>query len=214
VWDREKAANWSELRRSILRHWPIFLYLVALMTMMNLSSHGTQDLYPTFLQRDRGLGVDKRSELTAISMVGAIIGGIVFGFLSDRVGRRKAMVWAFAGAILMIPFWALPEKLWMLMAGAFALQFMVQGAWGIIPAHISELSPPGIRGFMPGFAYQVGNLIAAYIAILETRSARHFGYGKTLSVSAVIIFVIAAIVTSLGRERRAVEFASGVVTAV
>jgi len=117
------------------------------------------------------------------------------------------MVWAFAGAILMIPFWALPTKLWMLMAGAFALQFMVQGAWGIIPAHISELSPPGIRGFMPGFAYQVGNLIAACIAILQTRSAKHFGYGKTLALSAVVIFAIAAIVTSLGRERRAVTFA-------
>jgi SHS family lactate transporter-like MFS transporter len=94
----------------------------------------------------------------------------------------------------------------MLMAGAFALQFMVQGAWGIIPAHISELSPPGIRGFLPGFAYQIGNLIAAYIAIFQTRSATHFGYGKTLAVSAVIIFAIAAIVTSLGLERHGVAF--------
>jgi SHS family lactate transporter-like MFS transporter len=181
------------------------------MTMMNLSSHGTQDLYPTFLQRDRGLGVNQRSELTAISMLGAIFGGIVFGFLSDRIGRRRAMVAAFAGAILMIPLWALPTAVWMLMVGAFALQFMVQGAWGIIPAHISELSPAGIRGFLPGFAYQIGNLIAAYVAIFETRSAKHFGYGKTLAVSAVVIFTIAGIVTSLGRERRAVVFGTDAV---
>jgi SHS family lactate transporter-like MFS transporter len=208
VWSREKAANWSELGRGIVQHWRVFLYLVALMTMMNLSSHGTQDLYPTFLQRDHGLGVDKRSQLTAISMIGAILGGLIFGFLSDRVGRRRAMIWGFFGAILMIPFWAFSTKIWMLMGGAFALQFMVQGAWGIIPAHICELSPPSIRGFMPGFAYQMGNLIAAYIAIFETTNAKHWGYAKTLAVSAAVIFVVAALVTSLGRERRGVEFAA------
>jgi SHS family lactate transporter-like MFS transporter len=206
VWQRSKAANWNELTRGILRHWPIFLYLVALMTMMNLSSHGTQDLYPTFLERDWGLGAGRKAELTAISMVGAICGGVIFGYLSDRLGRRKAIAWAFLGAIAAIPIWALPSSVRLLVVGAFALQFMVQGAWGVIPAHICELSPNPIRGFLPGFAYQCGNLIASYIVVLETILAKHWNYGKAMAVSAATIFIVAAVVTLLGRERRAADF--------
>jgi SHS family lactate transporter-like MFS transporter len=206
VWQRSKAANWHELTRGIVRHWPIFLYLVALMTMMNLSSHGTQDLYPTFLERDWGLGAGRRAELTAISMVGAICGGVIFGYLSDRLGRRKAIAWAFLGAIAAIPIWALPSSVRLLVVGAFALQFMVQGAWGVIPAHICELSPDPIRGFLPGFAYQCGNLIASYIVVFETILAKHWNYGKAMAVSAAAIFILAAVVTLLGRERRAATF--------
>jgi SHS family lactate transporter-like MFS transporter len=206
VWQRTKAANWNDLTRGIVRHWPIFLYLVALMTMMNLSSHGTQDLYPTFLERDRGMGAAARSELTAISMVGAICGGLVFGHLSDRIGRRRAIAWAFFGALAAIPIWALPSSVRLLVVGAFALQFMVQGAWGVIPAHICELSPDPIRGFLPGFAYQCGNLVASYIVVFETILARHWNYGRAMAVSAATIFVVAAVVTLLGRERRAAAF--------
>ena len=103
VWRRGRAANWRELVRGIGRHWPVFVYLVAMMTMMNLSSHGTQDLYPAFLQRSRGLRVKDRSALTAISMVGAILGGLCFGRISDHFGRRRAMAAAFAGAICTVP---------------------------------------------------------------------------------------------------------------
>jgi MFS transporter, SHS family, lactate transporter len=209
VWRRARSRSWIELGRGIVRHWPIFLYLVALMTMMNLSSHGTQDLYPTFLQRARGLGVAQRSALTAISMVGAILGGLVMGRLSDQWGRRRVMMYAFAGAILVIPLWAMPTRLALLALGAFALQFMVQGAWGVIPAHICELSPDSIRGFMPGFAYQCGNLVASYISILEARRAAQWGYRSTLMISAALIFILALVVTALGRERGGVRFADG-----
>ncbi len=184
----------------------MFLYIVALMTMMNLSSHGTQDLYPTFLQRYRHLGVADRSNLAAISMVGAIIGGIIFGLLSDRIGRRRAIVLAFIGAILAIPLVALPAGLVKLAAGAFILQFMVQGAWGVIPAHITELSPDSIRGSMPGFAYQCGNLMASYIVQVEVLMCRHWNYANVMAISAGTIFVLAIFVTMMGREKPAVEF--------
>jgi SHS family lactate transporter-like MFS transporter len=209
VWQKSKADSWKNLARGLCVHWPVFLYIVALMTMMNLSSHGTQDLYPTFLQRYRHLGVSERSNLAAISMVGAIIGGIIFGFVSDRIGRRRAIVLAFVGAILAIPLWALPGGLVALAAGAFILQFMVQGAWGVIPAHISELSPDSIRGSMPGFAYQCGNLMASYIVQMEVLMSRHWNYANVMAISAGTICVGAIFVTMMGREKPGVEFGAG-----
>ncbi|MDP9172450.1 MAG: MFS transporter [Planctomycetota bacterium] len=206
VWQREKPASWKSLFTVIGKHWRIFLYLVALMTMMNLSSHGTQDLYPTFLQRIWHFDVKMKAALTAFSMVGAILGGLFFGRLSDSIGRKPAMALAFVGALFAIPAWALAPRLWLLVTGAFVLQFMVQGAWGIIPAHLCELSPNAIRGFLPGFAYQCGNLIAAYIVIFETRLAEHWTYATALAISATAIFIIAAIVAAIGPERRGVAF--------
>ena len=206
VWQKSKADSWQNLFRGLIAHWPIFFYLVLLMTMMNLSSHGTQDLYPTFLQRYRGFGVAEKSNLAAISMIGAIFGGIVFGLLSDRIGRRNAMMLAFAGALAAIPLWALPSTIGKLAVGAFLLQFMVQGAWGIIPAHISELSPDSIRGSMPGFAYQCGNLMASYIMIIETVSAKRWDYAAVMAVSAATIMVMAMIVTAVGPEKKGVVF--------
>jgi SHS family lactate transporter-like MFS transporter len=206
VWQKNKADSWKHLGRGLVAHWPIFLYLVALMTMMNLSSHGTQDLYPTFLQRYRGMGVSQKSNLAAISMVGAIIGGILFGQISDRIGRRNAMMLAFLGALLAIPMWALPSGIAKLAAGAFVLQFMVQGAWGVIPAHISELAPDSIRGSMPGFAYQCGNLMASYIVQLEAGFAERWNYAMVMAISAATIFLLAIFVTAVGREKRGQEF--------
>jgi SHS family lactate transporter-like MFS transporter len=206
VWEKNKADSWGNLFRGLMKHWPIFLYLVALMTMMNLASHGTQDLYPTFLQRYHKFGVAEKSNLAAISMIGAILGGVVFGLLSDRIGRRNAMILAFVGALAAIPLWALPSTVVWLAAGAFLLQFMVQGAWGVIPAHISELSPDSIRGSMPGFAYQCGNLVASYIMIVETISARRWDYAVVMAVSAATIFLLAIFVIGVGRERPGEEF--------
>ena len=206
AWEKDQAGSWLQLGSGIARHWQTFLYIVLLMTMLNLSSHGTQDLYPTFLQRARNMGVTQKSTLTAISMVGAILGGLAFGSLSDRIGRRRSMVLAFIGAILAIPLWVFPMQSTLLMLGAFGLQFMVQGAWGVIPAHLVELSPPTIRGFLPGFSYQMGNLIASGIVVFETLAAKRWGYPQTMAVSAAIIFTIAAVVTGLGPERRGHTF--------
>jgi SHS family lactate transporter-like MFS transporter len=156
VWEKSKRSSWRLLGRSIAGQWKLFLYMTLLMTTMNLASHGTQDMYPTFLQRQWGYSPAHRSIVTAISMVGAIIGGTLAGLLSDRLGRRKLIVSSLTFAVIVIPIWAYAPSEGVLVAGAFLMQFFVQGAWGVIPAHLNELAPNEIRGFLPGFSYQCG----------------------------------------------------------
>jgi SHS family lactate transporter-like MFS transporter len=206
VWEKTRHESWGELGRGIISNWKTLLYLILLMAMMNFASHGTQDMYPTFLERDWGFSPQKRAALTALSMVGAIMGGIVFGLFSDRWGRRRAMVIAFAFAILLIPLWAFAPSLGLLVTGAFLIQFMVQGAWGVIPAHITELSPDSVRGFLPGFAYQCGVLIAGSVAYIEAIFAARTSYAKSMALTALIVFSVAAVVAALGRERRGITF--------
>ncbi|MDQ6886527.1 MAG: MFS transporter [Gemmatimonadota bacterium] len=206
VWERTRHESWSGLGRAILSHWRLFLYLTVLMMMMNFVSHGTQDMYPTFLEHDWGFTPARRSALTAFSAVGAIIGGILVGHWSDKIGRRRAIVLALVGAILVIPFWAFSRNLPLLVAGAFAMQFMVQGAWGVIPAHITELSPDSVRGFLPGFAYQCGVLLASGVVYIEALFAARTSYAISMALTAVTVFSLGAIVAALGRERRGVTF--------
>jgi MFS transporter, SHS family, lactate transporter len=211
VWERTRHATWGELGRGIARHWKTLLYLTLLMAMMNFASHGTQDMYPTFLERDWGFSPQARSAITAFSMVGAITGGLLFGLLSDRWGRRRAMILAFALAVLAIPLWAFAPTLGLLVTGAFLMQFMVQGAWGVIPAHITELSPDSVRGFLPGFAYQCGVLIAGSVAYIEAVFAERTTYARAMALVAFTVFTIAAVVAGLGRERRGITFGAGAV---
>jgi SHS family lactate transporter-like MFS transporter len=206
VWQRTRHKDWSGLGRGILSHWRIFLYLWALMTMMNFVSHGTQDLYPTFLQRDWGFTPQRRAVLTAVSMVGAVLGGVLFGMYSDRIGRRRAMVTALIGALLMIPAWAFAPSLPVLFVGAFLMQFMVQGAWGVIPAHITELAPDSVRGFLPGFAYQCGVLVAGSVVYIEAVFAARFSYTWAMACTAATVFIGGAIIAALGPERRGVVY--------
>jgi SHS family lactate transporter-like MFS transporter len=204
VWERTRHASWGELGRGIASHWKTLIYLTLLMAMMNFASHGTQDMYPTFLERDWGFSPRARSAITAVSMVG----GILFGLLSDRWGRRRAMILAFALAVLVIPLWAFAPSLALLSAGAFLMQFMVQGAWGVIPAHITELSPDSVRGFLPGFAYQCGVLIAGSVAYIEAVFAQRTTYARAMALVAFVVFTVAAVVAGLGRERRGITFGS------
>jgi SHS family lactate transporter-like MFS transporter len=210
VWERTRHASWGELGRGIASHWKTLIYLTVLMAMMNFASHGTQDMYPTFLERDWGFSPQARSAITAVSMVGAVTGGILFGLLSDRWGRRRAMILAFALAVIVIPLWAFAPSLALLLAGAFLMQFMVQGAWGVIPAHITELSPDSVRGFLPGFAYQCGVLIAGSVAYIEAVFAQRTTYARAMALVALVVFTVAALVAGLGRERRGITFGSGV----
>jgi MFS transporter, SHS family, lactate transporter len=206
VWERTRHTSWGSLFSEIISNWRLVLYITLLMAMMNAVSHGTQDLYPTFLQHDRDFSPQMRAALTAFSMVGAILGGVVTGMISDRIGRRRAIVGALILALLAIPIWVFAPGLVVLWIGAFVMQFMVQGAWGVIPAHITELSPDGVRGFLPGFAYQCGAAIAGLVPLLDAVVAQHMSYAKSLASIAAVVFVLAAVVTSLGKERRAVRF--------
>ncbi len=206
VWRETRHETWSGLGRAILSNWKLFLYLVLLMAIMNLVSHGTQDMYPTFLQRDWGFSPTKRAALTALSMVGALSGGVVCGLYSDRLGRRRTIVLALVGALAVIPLWAFAPSLPLLVAGAFVMQFFVQGAWGVIPAHITELSPDPVRGFLPGFAYQCGVALASSIPHLQALFAVGTSYASAMARSAATVFALGAVVAALGRERRGVTF--------
>ena len=209
VWRKSKAESWSHLGRALGAHWRIWLYLTALMAMMNFASHGTQDAYSIFLQDDHKMLPARAASVVAMAMVGAVLGGIVFGLASDRFGRRRMMIVAFLGALCAVPLWALSVELPWIIAGGFLIQFMVQGAWGSIPAHICELSPDQVRGFLPGFSYQCGNLIAASIMYVQTSLAPRYGYPQVLATTASAIFVVAIIVVALGRERRGIAFGNG-----
>jgi MFS transporter, SHS family, lactate transporter len=196
----------SDYRRSLFRNWRRFLYLVLLMAGMNFISHGTQDFYPTFLQQQRGYSPSDTAWVTVISMLGAIVGGLAFGLLSDRWGRRRAMVSAMACAFLLIPLWVLAPGLTVILAGAFLMQFMVQGAWGVVPAHINELSPDAVRGFFPGFAYQLGVLFASASVYVEALMSRHLSYAHSMAIFAATAIVFGGTVVALGPEAHRAEF--------
>lgn len=208
VWEQTRHHSWRDLGRTAVSQWRLFLYLVLLMAMMNFTSHGTQDLYPTFLEKAFGFTPRQRSLLTAFTMIGAVGGGLFFGMLSDRFGRRRSIAIALLLGVCVIPIWAYARSIAVLWTGGFLIQFMVQGAWGIIPAHISELSPDSVRGFLPGFAYQCGALIAGTSSSIEAALARRagWGYANTMAAFALTVFVIAAAAAWFGRERRGTVF--------
>ena len=209
VWRGTRHENWSGLGRTIISNWKLFLYLTILMAMMNMVSHGTQDMYPTFLERDWGFSPTTRAALTAFSQVGALIGGVLCGLYSDRLGRRRTIGLALAGAVVTVPIWAFAPALPLLVAGAFIMQFFVQGAWGVIPAHINELSPDSVRGFLPGFAYQCGVAVASQIPHTQALFAAHTSYAQAMALSAATVFILGAVVAGVGPERRGVAFGRG-----
>src|ERR1051325_1999098 len=206
VWEKNRHKTWSDLGRAIASHWKLFIYLTLFMMMMNFVSHGTQDMYPTLLKRQWGFSPGKVAGITAISMVGAIIGGIVFGLMSDRIGRRRAIIIALLCGILMIPLWAFAPSLTLLIIGGVFMQFMVQGAWGVIPAQLTELSPTPVRGFLPGFAYQCGVLLAGSVAYVEAIFAERVSYAAAMSLTAVTVFAGAIVAVAAGREKHGISF--------
>jgi SHS family lactate transporter-like MFS transporter len=182
------------------------------MTCFNFYSHGTQDLYPTFLEVQRGFSTGTKSIIAIVYNIGAICGGLVFGTLSSRIGRRKAIAIAAAQSLLVLPFWAYALTPLALAASAFVMQFMVQGAWGVVPVHLNELSPEGARATFPGVVYQLGNLLASYNATLQTTIAESHGGAGHLDYSFAFVWVVGAVGVALlvlalaGPERRDVRF--------
>jgi len=202
---REHRTDWASYRRSLPTYWRRFLYLVLLMTMMNFMSHGTQDMYPTLLATV-GYAKPQIADITMLAALGAILGGLVFGFQSDRVGRRNAMMLAMACGLAVIPFWIAGHSPWRILVGVFLMQFFVQGAWGIIPAHLTELSPNHLRGFFPGFAYQLGVMFAASIPYVESALGERFSYTQAMGGLVALVFVVGFVVTLLGPEAKGISF--------
>jgi MFS transporter, SHS family, lactate transporter len=187
-----------------------FGYLILLMTAFNWMSHGTQDVYPTFLEATHdggaGLSVATASWIAVLYNVGAMIGGIVFGSLSERFGRRYTIVFCAVLALPIVPLFALSRTAGFLVLGSFLMQVMVQGAWGVIPAHLTEMSPDAIRGFYPGVTYQLGNCLAAFnLPIQQGLAARH-GYPFALVATIVPVLIAVAVLTLLGKEAKGIEF--------
>jgi SHS family lactate transporter-like MFS transporter len=198
----------SRLGRDILSHAGIFAFLVLLMFAFNSFSHGTQDLYPTFLERNLHFTPQTTGLIVIIYNIGALLGGITFGAWSERFGRRRAIVAAALLAIPVIPLWAYAHSVVVLAIGGFLMQFMVQGAWGVIPAHLNELSPPGVRGTFPGFAYQLGNLLSSKNSVIQARLAEKRyggGFAPVLTWTVLIVASLVAVVTMCGKERRGAD---------
>jgi SHS family lactate transporter-like MFS transporter len=192
-------------------HWQLGIYAVLLMTAFNFFSHGTQDLYPTFLQVQHHMSPHETSLIAVIYNIGAIVGGLSFGSLSERFGRRRMIIIAAVLSLVVLPLWAFATTALWLAAGAFLMQVMVQGAWGVIPVHLNELSPDEARGTFPGFVYQLGNLIASVNATLQAEIATHYGGDYAIALAAVAGTVAVAIVilTAIGTEAKGVAFGMG-----
>jgi MFS transporter, SHS family, lactate transporter len=216
VWLQRQSEThnfWSDLLVVLKRHWLLFLYVILLMTAFNAMSHGTQDMYQTFLGEQRHYGVTQKAATGIIYAVGAICGGTVVGHLSQKWGRRRSIILTAVFGIILIPLWVFPPSFALLVIGGFAMQFMVQGAWGIVPVHLNELSPGTVRGTFPGVAYQLGNLFAANTAVVEARLADHFhdasghpDYAKALAIFTLVIFLMLILLAAIGREERGKEF--------
>jgi MFS transporter, SHS family, lactate transporter len=205
--DRSQRPSGELLWGALRDYFPMLLYLVLLMACFNAFSHGSQDLYPTFLQVQHGFPAATTGKIAIVMNLGALAGGICFGALSERLGRRRAIALAALLSLPMIPLWAYSHSAVMLAVGGFLMQFMVQGAWGIVPAHLNELSPPSVRAVLPGFAYQLGNLAMAKMAPIQSGLAESRGgdYAYILAWTLTVVAAALIVVTVLGPERRSAE---------
>jgi len=202
-----QRATFGEVWQAITAHLPLVLFMVLLMMCFNAFSHGSQDMYPTFLQVQHGYDTDTTANIAIALNLGALFGGILFGAISSRLGRRRTIALAAILALPMIPLWAYSSTAWMFALGAFLMQFMIQGAWGVVPAHLNELSPPAVRAILPGFAYQLGNLAMAKMAPFQAGIAESHGnnYALALSWTIGVVAVVLAVVALLGYEAKDVD---------
>ena len=204
-WNRERAqqASFMDIFR---RHWRLAFYAILLMTAFNFFSHGTQDLFPTFLKVDRGFTPHEIGTIVIVANIGAILGGIVFGTLSQKFGRRRMMIIGAILSLLVLPLWLYTQTGVLLAAGAFAMQFMVQGCWGLVPAHLNELSPAETRGTFPGVIYQLGNFLASRASPWQAGLAVQYGsYAFALAAVTVAAGLGVAFFASIGREAKDVD---------
>ena len=218
VWQRDRASarmitSVGSLAGELVRHRKLFLYAVLLMTAFMYMSHGTQDIYQTFLEQQLGLSVHQKTLVAILYGVGAICGGTIFGHLSQKLGRRRSIIIAAVLGFFLIPAWVYAPNLALLMAGGFFMQFMVQGAWGVVPVHLNELAPAACRGTFAGLTYQLGAFFSANAAFVQASIAERLrdsqgapDYAKTLAIFMATVFVSLIIIAAIGREERGREF--------
>ncbi|MFJ8363455.1 MFS transporter [Streptomyces sp. NPDC093984] len=208
VWEKSVRLNRTPAYQvfknpAVLRR---FLYLVALMTAFNWMSHGTQDIYPTFVKKGLGLSANTSIAIAVVYNIGAILGGVLLGAYSERLGRRRTIMIAATGGLLVVPFFVLSTSVGWLMLSSFLMQVCVQGAWGVIPAHLTEMSPDSIRGFYPGVTYQLGNLIAALnLPIQEALAGRH-GYPAAMAWTILPTLAVVILLSAVGKEAKGIRF--------
>ena len=213
AWQQGRASRQAGDRvgKDILTYLGTFAFLVLLMFAFNSFSHGSQDLYPTFLQKDHKFAPQTVGLIAIVANIGALLGGICFGTWSEKIGRRRAIVTAALLSIPVIPLWAYSHTVPMLALGGFLMQFMVQGAWGVIPAHLNELSPPAVRGTFPGLAYQLGNFFSSWNGVKQARLAeqRYGGmFAPVMAWTVLLVSALVAIVTWSGRERHGADLSN------
>lgn len=203
--EKRKAAFWPAVRGQ----WPVLIFAIVLMAAFNYFSHGTQDLYPTFLIKQHGFGTSTVSIIAICYNIAAIIGGLIAGTLSERFGRKRIIIIFAALALPVLPLWAFASGSIALGIGAFLMQFMVQGAWGVIPAYLNELVPEGTRAVLPGFVYQLGNVIAAPNATIQASIAQATGGNYALAMATVAgsVAIIIVVLMSFSKETRGKTFA-------
>lgn len=202
VWQAQRRRTIREILGELYRYRGLMFSMVILLAALNLAGHSTVDLYPTYLQRKWNLLPTARSAVSALALTGTLFGALLIGYLSDRIGRRRSMALAFGLAVLIVPVWAFAPTLALTIAGAWMMQFLVQGAWGVIPAHLAELAPNSVRGSLPGFAYQLGATASSAIVYLQALAAEHMPYSNAMAITAGTALVLAAIASCLGQERK------------
>ena len=216
IWERDRSSGKTarvDLGGFLSEHSTLLIYAVLLMTALNYMSHGTQDLYATFLQKQRGFNSDQTSRIAIIYAVGMICGGTVVGYSSQHWGRRRVIILCAIFGMLLIPLWIFAPNTALLVMGGFLIQFMVQGAWGVVPVHLNELSPSDFRGTFPGLAYQLGNFVAAYAAQQQAWLAERFrrtdgnpNYALTMAMVECVVFLAIIFLAAIGPEKRGREF--------
>src|SRR6202166_498868 len=202
AWTQHRAPTTGAILAVVKQHWKAALYLVLMMSLMMFLSHGTQDLYPDFLKSTYGASKHTVSYIAIVYNIGAVIGTLIFGHLSESFGRRRSMIFALLLSLATIPVWAFGGTLLTIAVAAFIMQAGVQGAWGVIPAHLNELSPDQTRGLLPGLAYQLGILIAAPINSIEYALRGKLGYSWALAGFETINIALLILVLALGKERK------------
>lgn len=209
AWKQNRAMRIGDVLRAVFRVWPRFIYLIILMTFMMFLSHGTQDLFPDFLKEIHKIAPKVVANIAIFYNVGAVVGAVIFGIASQALGRRKGMIAALALSLVTIPFWAFGHGVYGLACAAFVMQMGVQGAWGVIPVHLNELSAAAARGLMPGLAYQLGILIASPTNSIQYALYGRFGYQWALAGFEVCTIVALSLLLWRGIEAHNKDFHHG-----